>query len=71
MFHLGGNVLLVVNNYKYLGVIFDQFMDKHANGNGLADGASRALGKLLSNIIQTKVWPLIPTQSYMKLVSAL
>ena len=31
----------------YMGVIFDQFMDKHANGNGLADGASRALGKLL------------------------
>ena len=70
-FHLGGNELLVVNNYKYLGVIFDQFMDKHANGNGFADCASRALGNYFLTIIQTKVWPLIPTQSYMKLVSAL
>ena len=53
-FHLGGNELLVVNNYKYLGFIFDQFMDKHTNGNGLADGASRALGKLLSKYYSNK-----------------
>ena len=29
-------------------------MDKHANGNGLADGASRALGKLFSKYYSNK-----------------
>ena len=47
-FYFGPNKLETVNDYKYLGVKFNEYLDKQVPGDSLADGATRALGKLLS-----------------------
>ena len=47
-FYFGPNKLETVDDYKYLGVKFNEYLDKQVPGDSLADGATRSLGKLLS-----------------------
>ena len=47
-FHVGNEELKIVDSYRYLGATVNEFMETDVTGNVLADGASRALGKLLS-----------------------
>ena len=47
-FYFGPNKLETVDDYKYLGVKFNEYLDKQVPGESLADVATRALGKLLS-----------------------
>ena len=46
-FYFGPNKLETVDDYKYLGVKFNEYLDKQVPGESLADVATRALGKLL------------------------
>ena len=47
-------VLNKVSKYRYLGCTLDEFMTKNIIGDVLADGASRALGKLLAKFYSNK-----------------
>jgi hypothetical protein len=53
-FCYGNSLLEVVSNYRYLGVIVSEHLDQQVIGNTLADGATRALGKLLSKYYLNK-----------------
>ena len=47
-FVLGNELLNVVNDYKYLGFYFDEFMDLNKGINILSDAAGRSLGAVVS-----------------------
>ena len=47
-FTLGEHVLNYVENYKYLGVVLNEFLDFTVTCNNLAQSASRALGEINS-----------------------
>ena len=47
-FKMGPKELNTVKYYKYLGCVVNEFLDNTITGDTLAEGASRALGKLLS-----------------------
>ena len=49
-FYLGSDVLEIVAHYKYLGVIFDEFLDFEHNASVLADAAGRALGAIRTKL---------------------
>ena len=53
-FKYGDSTIDIVSYYKYLGVTFNEFLNKNVPGNVLAEGASRALGKLLSKYYLNK-----------------
>ena len=53
-FHVGNEELKIVNSYRYLGATVNEVMEIDVTGNVLADGASRALGKLLSTYYRNK-----------------
>ncbi len=54
-FYLGDNYLSVVKHYKYLGIIFDEFIDFNVTTSVLADVGNRALGGNYQQI-QTNKW---------------
>ncbi len=45
-FYLGDNYLSVVKQYKYLGIIFNEFADFNVKVSVLANAGNRALGQL-------------------------
>ena len=47
-FKYGSDIIEIVPHYKYLGVIFDEFLTFELAANTLAGAAGRALGKLWS-----------------------
>jgi hypothetical protein len=47
-FYLGENTLSVVKQYKYLGIIFDEFLDYNVTAKVLADAGNRALGAIIA-----------------------
>ena len=47
-FYLGKNEITKTEEYKYLGCKMDKNMNSKVTGDSLAEGASRALGKLLA-----------------------
>jgi hypothetical protein len=47
-FKCGGECLEVVNQYKYLGLLFTEFMDYEKMAKKVAESASRALGMLIA-----------------------
>ena len=53
-FTLGNITLNVVSSYKYLGCTFNEFLQDVITGNSLAEGAKRALGKVLSKYYSNK-----------------
>ena len=54
IFKVAGTNVKIVNRYRYLGVTFNELFGKQEPGNILADGANRALGKLLSKYYLNK-----------------
>ena len=54
VFKLGEHVLNKVSNYRYLGCTLNEHCDFLVTGNSLAEGASRALGKLLAKFYQNR-----------------
>ena len=48
VFKIGDNAIDIVDHYKYLGVIFDQYLNFNYNVDTLANSAGRALGSLIS-----------------------
>ena len=53
-FKLGEITLDVVSFYKYLGCTINEYLESTYIGNILSEGASRALGKLLSKFYKNK-----------------
>ena len=53
-FNFGNHDLKIVGNYKYLGVIFDEFLDFNLNSSTLADSACRALGAIRAKLKNLK-----------------
>ena len=53
-FNFNGEALERVSSYKYLGCTIDEFLRSEITGNELAEGACRALGKVLSKFYQNK-----------------
>ena len=53
-FKLGSSQLSVVEQYRYLGVVMQENLDYKITGNKLAEGANRALGKLLGKYYSNK-----------------
>ena len=53
-FNLGSDVLETVSFYKYLGVIFDEYLNFDQNSSVLADAAGRALGLIRSKLKNLK-----------------
>ena len=49
-FRFGTNSLTIVSVYKYLGVLFDEFLSFDNNASALADAACRALGAIRSKV---------------------
>ena len=47
-FYLGDNILEKCSYYKYLGVIFDEFLDFKQNEERFTASGQRALGALIS-----------------------
>ena len=54
VFRLGKVELQVVSSYRYLGCTFDEFLNEEVTANTLAEGAGRALGKVLSMFYHNK-----------------
>ncbi len=50
IFEINRQPLEVVNEYKYLGVIMDQYMDFHKTADLLAASAGRALGAVINKV---------------------
>ena len=53
-FCYGDNVLQVVNKYKYLGIVLDEFLDFSTSAELLADAGGRAFGALRNKIQHLK-----------------
>ena len=53
-FKLGNAILKFVSSYRYLGCTINENLDRSVTGNILAQGASKALGKLLSKFYLNK-----------------
>ena len=53
-FKLGGHSITISENYRYLGCTINEYLDNKVTGNAQAEGASRALGKLLSKFYSNK-----------------
>ena len=51
-FKLGGHSITISENYRYLGCTINEYLDNKVTGN--EEGASRALGKLLSKFYSNK-----------------
>ena len=49
-FYLGSTSIEKVSTYKYLGVLFDEFLDFEENARLLADSAGRALGAIRTKL---------------------
>ena len=49
-FYLGSELLEKVSEYKYLGVLFDEYLDFEHNASLLADAAGRALGAIRTKL---------------------
>ena len=54
IFYMSNNVIDIVPNYKYLGVIFDEFLDFNAAADTLSGAAGRALGGIISKFKMLK-----------------
>ena len=54
LFHYGSSLIDIVESYQYLGITVNEHLDKQVMGDKLADGATRALGKLLSKYYLNK-----------------
>ncbi|KAK3104741.1 hypothetical protein FSP39_009031 [Pinctada imbricata] len=53
-FSLGGDKLEYASTYKYLGVLFEEFVTFKANAENLAKSGGRALGSIISKIHSNK-----------------
>ena len=49
-FHLNGFSIEVCANYKYLGVILNEFLDFTETANVLSEAAGRAFSSLVTNL---------------------
>ena len=49
-FHIGKNEIHIVQCYKYLGVIFDEYLNFRQCEESLADAAGKALGGLIHKL---------------------
>ena len=54
IFYLGSRPISIVTKYRYLGCTINEFWYKHTIGNALAEGTSRALGKVLAKYYKNK-----------------
>ena len=54
LFHYGSSLIDIVERYQYLGITVNEHLDKQVMGDKLADGATCALGKLLSKYYLNK-----------------
>ena len=66
-FHIGEHTIDYVDKYKYLGVVFNEFLDFSVVSETLSQAASRALGALNSKF---KVLKNVGFESYTKLYNA-
>ena len=53
-FKLGLDYIVKTDKYRYLGRTINEFLDSSLTGNTMAEGALRALGKLLSKYYANK-----------------
>ena len=51
---MGTTELQLVDRYRYLGCTINEYLDPNITGNTLAEGASRALGKLIAKFFQNR-----------------
>ena len=49
-FHIGDSCLNIASHYRYLGLVFNEFLEFDYTGNVLADSASRALGSIRNKL---------------------
>ena len=54
VFKYGDQILQTVTKYKYLGIVFDEFLDYNVTATVLADSAGRALGSIYNRFKQNK-----------------
>ena len=54
IFYLGSRPISIVTKYRYLGCTINKFWYKHTIGDALAEGASRALGKVPAKYYKNK-----------------
>ena len=66
-FVFGNQEIQVTNQYKYFGVILDEFLDYKVSSNILADAAGRALGAIIG---KTKQFKYLGFNTYSKLVDS-
>ena len=66
-FHLGVDSVEYVQNYKYLGIVLNEFLDFSVTSEALSQAANRALGALNSKV---QVLKNIGFESYTKLYNA-
>ena len=67
-FSFGDSSLDISNIYKYLGVMFDEFLSFDINANVLSDSATRALGSIRLKFKHIKIMGTI--SAYRKSVGA-
>ena len=53
-FSFGGDPLSIVSHYKYLGIIFDEYLNFETNASTLSGAALRALGGIKSKLKNLK-----------------
>ncbi|XP_063446895.1 uncharacterized protein LOC134726422 [Mytilus trossulus] len=53
-FRIGGNILQIIDKYKYLGVILNEKKDYTSNAENLSAAGGRALGAIISKIHSLK-----------------
>ncbi len=66
---MGNTELNIVEQYKYLGIILNEFLDYDVTAQVLSDAANRALVSVI-NTNQLMVWGTIHTQDYFRVVYA-
>ena len=71
VFKIGQNTIEMVEQYKYLGVIFQEKSDFSFTADALAKGAGRALGGLISRIHSLKEFGFKTFENFTMLVSSL
>ena len=67
-FHCGDDVVDIVSQYRYLGLIVSEFMDYNIMSKAVAQSAGRALGLIIA---KSKAYGGIPYECFTKLYNAL
>ncbi len=63
-FKIGDHTILLTDRYKYLGLIFSEFLDYNVTAKVVARSAGRALGLLIA---KTKAYGGMPYECFTKL----